>query len=46
MNLFSKKISDWNEDHFFGGGRVQKSPRGEGYLELFVGCGGSATLGC
>ncbi|MGI3396945.1 hypothetical protein [Providencia stuartii] len=26
-----KKISDWNADHFFGGERTQKSPRGEGW---------------
>lgn len=26
-----KKISDWNADHFFGGERAQKSPRGEGW---------------
>lgn len=31
-NLFSKKISDWNSDHLFGGERVQKSPRGEGWV--------------
>ena len=29
--FMSLKISDWNADHFFGGERAQKSPRGEGW---------------
>lgn len=36
--FMSLKISDWNADHFFGGERAQKSPRGEGwdYLEFCI----------
>ncbi|AVL40827.1 hypothetical protein CEP70_12895 [Providencia stuartii] len=33
--FFFKKISDWNADHFFGGDRTQKSPRGEGWGGVF-----------